>query len=242
MIPAWLAFFDGLLAVALVVVGVGGAHFYLTSPFAGFQLFLLAFLLSIIGLILGIIGIIVTRSEARRAGRPRAVMGTLLSLAVALPVVAIIFAHAGYPPINDITTDFENPPEFIHAEELVPNQGRDLKYNREKYMVAQQKGYPPLGPAAIHGDQAAVFDRVKTIAAGIPDWQITYVDPATMSLEGVCTSHLFHFQDDFVIQVRPGPDGTSLVEMRSKSRDGIGDAGVNYNRIVMFLGKVKAAG
>jgi uncharacterized protein (DUF1499 family) len=42
--------------------------------------------------------------------------------------------------------------------------------------------------------------------------------------------------DDFVIQVRPAPDGTgSLIEMRSKSRDGIGDFGVNYKRIRMFF-------
>ena len=44
------------------------------------------------------------------------------------------------------------------------------------------------------------------------------------------------------IQVRPGPNGGSLVEMRSKSRDGVGDLGVNYNRIVMFLSKLQSAG
>ena len=82
---------------------------------------------------------------------------------------------------------------------------------------------------------------MKNLAATIPDWQITYVDPKTQTLEGVCTSHLFHFQDDFIIQVRPGPTGTSLVEMRSKSRDGTGDFGVNYKRIVMFLGKLQTA-
>ena len=166
----------------------------------------------------------------------------LLGLAIVLPIFFVLFTHGSYPAINDITTDFENPPEFVHAVELVPNQGRDLKYNRDKYMAAQQKGYPPLEPASIAGDAGTVFDRVSKVAATIPDWQITYTDPKTMTLEGVSTSKLFHFQDDFVIQVRPGPSGTSLVEMRSKSRDGIGDFGVNYHRIVMFLGKVQASG
>jgi len=242
MIAAWLSFFDGMLAVTLVAVGVIGAHFYLTVPFLGFQLFAFGFLLSLLGLVLGIIGLLMTRSEARRVARPRALIGTLLSLAVALPVFAVITVHAKYPPINDITTDFANPPEYIHAVELLPNQGRDMKYNREKYMAAQQKFYPPLAPASVSGDQAAVFAKVKSLAATIPDWQITYADPNTMTLEGVCTTHLFHFQDDFIIQVRPGPAGSSLVEMRSKSRDGIGDSGVNYDRIVMFLGKMQSAG
>jgi uncharacterized protein (DUF1499 family) len=242
MIPAWLAFFDGMLAVTLVAVGVVGAHFYLTPAFFGFQLFAFGFLLSLLGFVLGIIGLLMTRSGPRRAARPRALIGTLLSGAVALPVFAVLMAHSKYPPINDITTDFANPPEYVHAVELIANQGRDMKYNRDKYMAAQQKGYPPLAPGSIPGDSAAVFDRVKTLVASIPDWQITYVDPKTRTLEGVSTSKLFHFQDDFVIEVRPGPNGTNLVEMRSKSRDGVGDLGVNYKRIVMFLGKLQSAG
>ena len=242
MIPAWLAFFDGMLAVTLVAVGLIGAHFFLTPAFFGFQLFAFGFLLSLLGFVLGIIGLLMTRSGPRRVARPRALIGTLLSLTVALPVLAVFMTHSKYPPINDITTDFTNPPEYVHAAELTANQGRDMKYNRDKYMAAQQKGYPPLAPGSITGDPTAVFDRVKTLVASIPDWQITYVDPKTRTLEGVSTSKLFHFQDDFVIEVRPGPNGTSLVEMRSKSRDGVGDLGVNYNRIVMFLGKLQSAG
>ena len=242
MVPAWLAFFDGMLAVTLVAVGIVGAHFYFTAPFFGFQLFLFGFLLSVLGLILGVIGLLMTRSPARRAARPRAVIGTVLSLVIALPIFAILTRSGKYPPINDITTDFENPPEYVHAVQLIPNQGRDMKYNRDKYMARQQQGYPALAAETVNADPAAVFERVKNVAGSIPEWQTTYEDPKTMTLEGVSTSHLFHFQDDFVIQVRPGPNGGSLVEMRSKSRDGIGDFGVNYNRILMFLDKLKAAG
>ncbi|HKM99954.1 MAG TPA: DUF1499 domain-containing protein [Candidatus Binataceae bacterium] len=242
MIFAWLAFFDGMLAFALVAAGILGAHFYFAAPFFGFQLFLFGFLLSIVGFVLGPLGILMTRSGQRRIARPRALVGTALSAAIAIPVLVVVLSSAKYPAINDITTDFENPPEFVHAEMLVPNQGRDLKYSKEKYMPAQQRGYAPLVPGNVAGDPAAVFDRVRNIAATIPDWQITYTDPATMTIEGVCVSHLFHFQDDFIIQVRSGPNGMSLVEMRSKSRDGVGDFGVNYNRIVMFMGKLQAAG
>src|SRR5215467_15765246 len=102
MIPAWLAFFDGMLAVTLVAVGLIGAHFFLTPAFFGFQLFAFGFLLSLLGFVLGIVGLLVTRSGPRRAARPRAVIGTVLSLAVALPVFAVIMAHRKYPPINDI--------------------------------------------------------------------------------------------------------------------------------------------
>ena len=46
---AWLAFFDAILAIAMIGAGMVGAHFRLIAPFMGFQLFALGFLLSIIG-------------------------------------------------------------------------------------------------------------------------------------------------------------------------------------------------
>ena len=44
-----------------------------------------------------------------------------------------------------------------------------------------------------------------------------------------------------MIQVRPAPDGQSLIEMRSKSRDGIGDQGVNARRIRRFFDRIALA-
>jgi len=66
----------------------------------------------------------------------------------------------------------------------------------------------------------AAFERVTEVAQGVPTWKITYSDPAKTTLEAVATSWLFHFHDDIVIQIRPTPDGESLIVMRSKSRDG----------------------
>ena len=74
----------------------------------------------------------------------------------------------------------------------------------------------------------------------VPGWFIVYIDPATRTIEGVETSYLFRFRDDFVIEVRPGPEpNSSLVEMRSRSRAGTGDFGVNYNRIREFFAMLK---
>jgi uncharacterized protein (DUF1499 family) len=81
---------------------------------------------------------------------------------------------------------------------------------------------------------------VNAAAHTTPGWLIVYSDPATRTLEGLQLSNLFRFCDDFVIEVRPGPDGnSSLVEMRSRSRDGTGDFGVNYDRIKKFFAMLK---
>jgi uncharacterized protein (DUF1499 family) len=241
MIPAWLAFFDSLLAVALVLAGIVGAHWRFLSPFGGFQLFVLGFFLGIVALVFGLIGIFATRNPMRAPARPRAVVGTILGLFVVAPVVWTIVTTSKYPAINDISTDVDNPPEFVHASELAPNHGRDMKYDKVKYAARQQQGYGVVEPLKMPESPDDAFRTVQKKAAEIPAWQITATDPQTRTIEGYCTSGLFHFQDDFVIQVRQDPAGSgSLLEMRSKSRDGVGDLGVNYKRIKRFFAKVSS--
>jgi len=102
-------------------------------------------------------------------------------------------------------------------------------------------GYGMIGPLKERLEPPAAFERVTEVAQGVPTWKITYSDPAKTTLEAVATSWLFHFHDDIVIQIRPTPDGESLIVMRSKSRDGIGDFGVNARRIHGFYDRVALA-
>lgn len=238
---AWLAFFDAILAIAMIAAGMTGAHFRLVAPFMGFQLFALGFLLSIIGTLVGLLGIFLTRTPQAQAGRKRAVLATVVCVLIAVPIFLTLISSRKYPPINDITTDFDNPPEFTYAQQLQHEPNRDMKYNKAKYADRQQQGYGPIGPIKEHLDPTAAFARVREVAKASPNWTITYTDPATKTLEVVATSKLWHFNDDVVIQIRPAPDGTSLIEMRSKSRDGIGDFGVNARRIRHFFDRVALA-
>jgi uncharacterized protein (DUF1499 family) len=238
---AWLAFFDAVLAIAMIGAGMIGAHFYLIAPFMGFQLFALGFLLSILGSVIGLLAIYLTRTPQLHAGRNRALMGTIVSAAIAVPMIITILGSSKYPPINDITTDFDNPPEFTFAQKLQHEPNRDMKYDKAKYADRQQAGYGPIGPVKERLDPSAAFARVTEVAQAIPNWRITYTDPSTRTLEAVASSGMFHFQDDVVIQIRPTSDGASLIEMRSKSRDGIGDFGVNAKRIRRFFDRVALA-
>ena len=238
MVIAWLAFFDGLLAVALLAAGVVGAHWRYVPPFSGFQIFLLGFLLVIVALLLGLIGIFATRHPMRAAGRPRAVIGTILGLFAIAPVLWIILTGPKVPAINDITTDVDNPPEFTHALQLNANRGRDMKYDKAKYADRQQQGYGPLAPLKMPEPPDDAFKAVQRTASQMPTWTITTTDPATRTIEGYSTSDLFHFNDDFIIVVRQGEGSGSLLEMRSKSRDGIGDNGVNHKRIKDFFAAI----
>src|SRR5260370_2148539 len=240
MAPAWLAIFEGLIGIAVVSAGIVSGHFGMTASVIGLQIFLLGCFVSGVGLIIGIIAILVTwLSKSRRIAFSRAVFGTVLSAIVFLPVANVIAHTRRYPPINDIATDVNNPHEFVHAQEQPANQGHDMKYNPAKYAPIQQAApaYKDLAPFKSNMPPDDLFKKVQMIAGEVPGWQITYGESKTRTLEGVATSQLFRFEDDFVIRVEAAPDGAgSIVEMRSKSRDGRGDLGVNYNRIKDVFG------
>jgi uncharacterized protein (DUF1499 family) len=243
MVAAWVGFFDSLIAVALVLAGLVGAHFGLAAPFFGFQLFLFGMLFGVLGLILGLIGLFRTRRPQWRHAHGRAVVASYLGAILTALLVYLVLGAKGYPAINDITTDFDNPPEFVYAVKLDQNRGRNLTYDKAKYAERQQQGYGAVEPLRLPMDPDQAFKEVSTMASEMHGWHLTYNDSKTRSIEGVATTSLFRFHDDFVIQVRPGPGGSGcVVEMRSKSRDGQGDVGANYKRIQSFFNGLSAAG
>ena len=58
-------------------------------------------------------------------------------------------------------------------------------------------------------------------------------------LEAIATSRWFGFRDDIVIRIRPDGSG-SKVDIRSKSRVGRSDLGVNAERIREFVARLKS--
>ena len=256
MIPAWLSIFSAIFALVLVAIGVAGAHLGAIPPMTGFLAFLLSFVVAILALLFGLAGLARTSAAERGPAPPGAVAGIVLGLLIAIPVgfTTRRWLSMPYPSINDITTDYDNPPQFVNPPGLAADS---MKYDRARLEPIQTRYYPKLEPLRLDEKPDDAFVRVKAAAnaaslfgrqmaaqiPSVPGWFIVYIDPATRTIEGVETSYLFRFRDDFVIQVRPGPDpNSSLVEMRSRSRAGTGDFGVNYNRIREFFALLKAGG
>ncbi len=242
MILAWLCYYDALIALAAILAGMVSAHYGLTTPFFGFQLLLIGLVFAALSLLCGLIALPMTYfSPKRRAALGRAALGFVLALVIIIPILLIVSKTRQYPLINDITTDTQKPPAFVKAIELQPKPGRDMTYNPQ--FAAIQNGaaaYHDLAPLKMEGEPDEIYKRVEILAGEVPNWQITRNDLQNRTLEGVATSGLFKFHDDFIIEVRPADGGGSLVEMRSKSRDGKGDLGTNYHRITSFMRILKA--
>ena len=206
----------------LVQVGV------LTSK-AGFPAFMLGGLLGLLALLLGLVALYATRPATGRSGRGLALVATLAGAGVVAVVVVAAGPSAGLPPINDITTDPDNPPQFSALLREGPNAGRDMGYPGEAFAAQQRAGYPDLAPIDVPTTVVDTFERTKRAMEGF-GWEIVYADAETGRIEATDTSRLWRFVDDIVVRIRPRAAG-SRVDVRSKSREGRGDLGANAARI-----------
>ena len=175
----------------------------------------------------------------QRAGRGYAYVGLLLSV-IGAGVPLSHYAQARrVPAIHDITTDTEHPPTFIAlaaARAAAPN---GLAYEGAAVAAAQQQAYPDIVPALLPLPPATLFTQVARVARDV-GWEIVAVEPQQGRLEATDTSVLFGFTDDIVIRITPHERGSRL-DIRSMSRVGRSDVGVNAQRIRRFLTRLKAA-
>ncbi|MBX3024851.1 DUF1499 domain-containing protein [bacterium] len=231
-VSAWL----GRVCLLLALLGPALAHFDLVAPLYGFGTFGLGLLVGIVSLALGAVALLLGPAGTRSA--------TAAGLAIPVIVIGLVLLLSGarrnIPRINDIATDTDAPPQFVHAGTLPENAGRDMSYPGLAFAEQQKAGYPDLGPLPLAMPPDEAFKQVAAAARSMPSWVITREDPEAHALEGYDTTRLFHFRDDFVIEVRATPNGQSLVQMRSKSRDGKGDVGANAARIRAFFTRLES--
>jgi len=220
----------GVVAAAAMLLGAGGAFLGLVPSAPAFRVFGLGFLLGVLTLLVSLVGVWRTRSAASRPGRGRALLGLGVGAVAGAILVRTALVSGTLPAINDITTDPEDPPRFEAARELA---GEDTSYPGESFARQQRAAYPELESIRLDLPPARALERAEAAAREL-GWTVVDVDPAAGRLEAYDVTTLFRFVDDVVVRVRPGPDGGSVVDVRSRSRDGKGDLGANARRIRAF--------
>lgn len=181
-----------------------------------------------LGLVLSLVGLF--RSRRQR----RSVVTGLLGLLLALPVLGMAlqweYATRAYPPINDISTDTDNPPEFWD----MPNP---MAYPGAAVAKQQRAGYPDLAPLTLPQAPPVVFEQALRLVQE-RGWTVVGSDAAEGRIEAVATSRLFGFADEVTIRIAPEGSG-SRVDMRSRSRLGQIDRGTNARRIRGWLAELR---
>jgi uncharacterized protein (DUF1499 family) len=181
--------------------------------------------------------ILAYRNDARRA-LAASVAGLALALVVVGPPLYQWRLVGQVPPIHDISTDTDNPPGYVAVLPLRQGAENPASYSAE--VAAQQKrAYPEIVPAILDLPPAQAFARAESAARAM-GWDIVAAVPGDLRIEATDTTLLFGFKDDVVVRVAPSGNG-SRVDVRSLSRVGRSDLGVNANRIRKFLQRLAGA-
>ena len=221
------------LAATLALLGLAGANLGLVAPLTGFQICIGGALLGgLLSVLLSLVGIVMTRGGQDPGGRQKAWTGLAIGLGLLLAVLAGAATGGDAPPINDISTDLEDPPAFAPAVVVVAYAGRDMGYPAE-FVPTVRASYPDLAPLVVEAPVEATYARALETAKSL-GWEIAAQNDAETSFDAHESTKLFRFVDDVVVRVRAEGTG-SRVDVRSKSRDGRGDLGANAARIRRFL-------
>lgn len=141
------------------------------------------------------------------------------------------------PAIHDITTDVADPPRFVRIAALRKAGDHPVTYDGPDAAGKQQEAYPDIAPLVLKAQPDMVFAAAQVVLAAM-GLEIDEADATQGRIEATATSLLFGFKDDVVVRIA-GDAGTTKVDVRSKSRVGRNDFGMNAKRIREFLEKLK---
>ncbi len=179
-------------------------------------------------------------AATRRAGVQAAisVAGVAIAIALVLPAWNLQRIANQVPLIHDITTDTENPPQFVALLPVRQKAPNGAAYGGPKVAQAQRTAYPDIKPALLDVPPSAAFERALAGARGMR-WEIVAAEQAQGRIEATATTFWFRFKDDVVIRIVPEGSGSRL-DIRSMSRIGLSDLGANAKRIRAFLKRLQS--
>jgi uncharacterized protein (DUF1499 family) len=172
-------------------------------------------------------------------GLGRALGAVLLSAALLAYPAYLGLRASKLPEINDVTTDFANPPRFDVLSRLRP-QGR-VSYPA-RFADLQRKAYPDVTPLQVELPVRPTYDTVLKVI-NKRKWLVVDARPPAGArrdgiIEAVARTTIMGFRDDVVVRVTPLRDGGSRVDVRSASRYGLHDFGANARRVVALLSDI----
>src|SRR3977135_75440 len=117
-------------------------------------------------------------------------------------------------------------------------QAGGVIYDDPQLPQLQKVTYPDLAALKAALPVAKAFNEALHVAKSMPGWTIIASDADTGHIEATQQSRWFRFTDDIVIRVSCDAAG-SRIDMRSTSRQGQSDYGVNAARIRAYFGALR---
>jgi uncharacterized protein (DUF1499 family) len=161
----------------------------------------------------------------------------LLAIVLSVPLVFTgaqwKLAERIYPPINDISTDTADAPVFWDMPTPTDYPGRQVA-------ELQRAAYPDLVPLELPIPPARAYEQALALVRE-RGWTVVASVPEEGRIEATVASRLYGFVDEVAIRVQPR-DAGSIIDVRSRSRLGRIDRGVNAKRVRALIADLRSDG
>jgi uncharacterized protein (DUF1499 family) len=219
------------IAAAILVLLAGPLIKFGVLPWpAGLGLFAVSAVLAGLGGIISLVALL------RRRGGTLTVLAAAAGLAALAVPLSIVVEASHAPPIHDITTDTANPPEFVAVTAALRGPNTNPVSYDSANAPLQTAAFPKVKPLVVADTPSATFDKALA-AAKEQGWTLVASDPTSGRIEATAVVPWWGFKDDVVVRLTPEGTGTRI-DVRSASRVGLGDLGVNAKRITDYLKKI----
>ena len=186
------------------------------------------------GGLLALVGVAILRRLSRMTAL--GAVAAVAAIALIVPSWQLERTADMVPRIHDITTDTENPPQFVALLMLRAQTSNGPEYGGEKVARAQKAAYPYIQPVLLAEPPARAFERALAAARNM-GWEIVAAEAVEGRIEATATTRWFRFKDDVIVRVAAEGTG-SRIDIRSKSRLGRSDLGANAKRIRAYVQKL----
>jgi uncharacterized protein (DUF1499 family) len=232
----WLA----VILLALYPLAIMAARLDITHFRNSFLIFIVSALIGFIVLVLSIF-----KLSKGQDSESKALLISIVLTAIPLGLLGsnIIKART-LPFIHDITTDIQNPPQFVAAVTDRTSDDHPVDYEGDAVAQLQVAGYPNLTTLELNQPVESVLAQAQNVVKDL-GWVVlaSNTTQSPFTLEAVDESFLFGFKDDIVIRMEAftTPEqnvdvpAKTRVDVRSMSRVGKSDLGANAARIESFL-------
>ncbi|RAI44274.1 DUF1499 domain-containing protein [Rhodoplanes roseus] len=227
----------GLFSLAVVLLAIVIARASLLDALPVLVTFGAGLVLAVLGIVVAFIAFgVIWHTGARGFGH--AVSGLAIGLALIAYPSYLGYKATKLPMISDITTDAIDPPRFEAIARLRTRQANPVLYAGLYTAERQRSAYPDIEPLMVNVTPEAAYEAAMTLVTK-RKWRVVNARQPQAGrrdgfIEAVALTPIMAFRDDIAIRIKAVGTG-SRIDMRSSSRYGRLDFGVNANRIRSLL-------
>jgi len=181
-----------------------------------------------------------------RRGAARVLCGSVVALGLlAVPAGAWVVSLS-FPPINDVSTDVVEPPEFTEAKDERAAEANSVEYPGESFAEIQRVAYPDLKSLVLPRPADDAYELVLQALSKLKYKTTLELPPETDDnntpgfIELSDHTLILGLVDDVVIRIIEKDPSSSRIDVRSASRYGSNDFGRNAERVRGILKEITA--